>query len=144
MTPGAPPARVAPSRRLAARGDAGNGVIEFVLVTVLVLFLFLLVLQVGLVLHTRNVLVAAAAEGARYGANADRLDEEGAARAVEVVAGSLPGSVAASTTAQAVPRPAGADPQVVDIAVSSELPVVFFIIGPARLTVHGHALKEGL
>ncbi len=133
-----------PSSRRIARDDAGNSVIEFVLVTVLVLFLFLLVLQVGLVLHTRNVLVAAAAEGARYGANADRLDEEGAARAVEVVIGSLPGGVAGSTTAQAVPRPAGADPQVVDIAVSSELPVVFFAVGPVRLTVHGHALKEGL
>jgi len=126
------------------RGERGSSVVEFVLVTVLVLFLFLLVAQVGLVLHARNVLVAAAAEGARYGANADRADEDGAARALQVVADSLPGGVAASAQAHAGPRPAGADPQVVDIVLSSDLPVVFLAVGPLHLTVHGHALKEGV
>lgn len=131
------------ARLTGPRDDAGNGVVEFVLVTALVLFLFLVVMQVGLVLHARNVLVAAAAEGARYGANADRSDDDGAARAVQVVTDSLPGLVADSATARAVPRQAGADPQVVDIAVTTSLPVVFLPVGPLRLTVHGHALKEG-
>jgi len=110
---------------------------------VLVLFLFLVVMQVGLVLHARNVMVAAAAEGARYGANADRSDDDGAVRAVQVLTDSLPGAVADSATAQAVPRSPAADPQVVDIAVSGSLPVVFLPVGPLHLTVHGHALKEG-
>ena len=123
--------------------DAGSSVVEFVLVTVLVLFLFLVVLQVGLVLHARNVLVAAAAEGARYGANADRSDDDGAGRALQVVADSLPGTVAASARARAVPRDPAADPQLVDIEVTGDLPVVFLEVGPLHLTVHGHALKEG-
>jgi Flp pilus assembly protein TadG len=123
--------------------EAGSGVVEFVLVTVLVLFLFLVVMQVGLALHARNVLVAAAAEGARYGANADRADEDGAERALQVVAESLPG-VAGSAEARAEPRVAGADPQVVDIVVSSDLPVLFLAVGPLHLTVLGHALKEGV
>ena len=55
-----------------ARADAGNSTVEFTLVSVLLVSLFLLVMQVGFVLHTRNVLVASAQEGARYGANADR------------------------------------------------------------------------
>lgn len=125
-----------------ASGEDGSSVVEFVLVTVLVLFLFLLVAQVGLVLHARNVLVAAAAEGARYGANADRTDDDGAARALQVVAESLPG-VARSATARAVPRDPAAEPQTVDIEVSSDLPVVFLQVGPLHLTVHGHALAEG-
>jgi Flp pilus assembly protein TadG len=122
--------------------DDGSGVVEFVLVTVLVLFLFLVVVQVGLVLHARNVLVAAAAEGARYGANADRTDAQGAARAAEVVADALPG-VAGSARATAVPREPAAAPQVVDIALTADLPVLFADLGSLRLTVHGHALEEG-
>ena len=37
-------------------------------------------IQVGLVLHVRNTLAAAATEGARYGANIDRSPADGAAR----------------------------------------------------------------
>ena len=40
--------------------ERGNSTVEFTLVSTLVLFLFLLVLQVGFLLHTRTVLVAAA------------------------------------------------------------------------------------
>ena len=65
------------------------------LVAVLVVFLFLVVAQVGVALHVRTVLVAAAAEGARHGANADRTPEQGGLRAVEVVADSLSPEVAA-------------------------------------------------
>ena len=57
--------------------------------SVLVVALFLLVLQVAFVLHTRNVLVASAQEGARYGANADRGPADAQARTREVVADAL-------------------------------------------------------
>jgi hypothetical protein len=53
-----------------ARDDSGAAV-EFVLVGVLVCALFLGILEIGLALHVRNTLVACAAEGARYAANAD-------------------------------------------------------------------------
>lgn len=119
--------------------DDGNSVVEFVLVTLLVLFLFLVVAQVGLVLHARNVLVAAAAEGARYGANADRSDEDGAARAVEVTRQALPG--AGAPEARALPR--AGDGQVVEIELTAALPTVLLHVGPLHLTVHAHALEEG-
>lgn len=124
------------------RDDAGSSVVEFALVTVLLMFLFLVVLQVGLVLHVRTLLVAAAAEGARYGADADRSDEDGAARAVQVLSEALPGRVGERATASAVPRTPGAQPQVVDIVVTGTLSVVFLPVGPLHLTVHGHALEE--
>lgn len=128
-------------RRLS--GDAGNGVVEFTLVTVLLLGMFLLIVQVGLVLHTRNVLVAAAAEGARYGANADRTAEQGAERARAVASDSLGGMAGDNVTAAAGPAPAASGPRVVEIVVHSELPVLF-VPGGFGLTVRGHAVKEGV
>ena len=123
-------------------GDAGDGVVDFVLVSVLLLVLFLAVVQVGVVLHVRNVLVAAAAEGARYGANADRTPAQGAARTREVASDALsPGraarmAVAGRTTGSAQ----GFD--VVEVEVTAPLPTLL-PVGPVSLTVRGHALREG-
>jgi Flp pilus assembly protein TadG len=121
-----------------AAREEGSSVVEFALVTVLLLFLFLVVVQVGLLLHTRTLLVAAAAEGARYGADADRTDDDGAVRALQVVHDALPGAVDAS--ARAVPRTA---PDLVDIEVTGTLPVVLLPGGAVHLTVHAHAVEEG-
>lgn len=46
-------------------------------------------IQVGLVLHVRNTLAAAATEGARYGANIDRSPTDGAARTRQLVRGAI-------------------------------------------------------
>ncbi len=124
------------------RADDGAAVVDFVLVSVLLVTLFLLVLQVGVVLHVRNVLVASAAEGARYGANADRTPDEGAARAKEVIASALGGRVARSMTCSPV---AGEDLRgqpVVDIRCAGPMPIVFLPAGAFSLTVHGHAVEE--
>ena len=121
--------------------DRGNSTVEFTLVSVLVVSLFLLVLQVGFVLHTRNVLVASAQEGARYGANADRGLPEARARTRQVVATALSESVAARMDYQA-------DEVVhdgiltVEVTVRGPLPLVFLPAGPLALTVQGHALEE--
>jgi Flp pilus assembly protein TadG len=72
------------ARRL--RGDEGAAVVEFVLITVPLLFLLLAVLQVAVYLHLRNVVVASAAEGARYAANADRATVDGGPFAEQVLA----------------------------------------------------------
>ena len=117
--------------------------VDFVLVTALVLLLFLVVVQVGVVLHTRNVLVAAAAEGARYGANADRTPEQGVLRTQEVVSDALSAKTAAGVrVVPSVPRSAEGL-ETVQIEVTSPLPVVFLPVGPLTITVRGHALREG-
>ncbi len=118
--------------------DEGSSVVEFALVAVLLLFLFLVLVQVRLLLHTRTLLVAAAAEGARYGAAADRTDDDGAVRALQVVRASLPGAVDA--TSRAVPR---TEPDLVDIEVTGSLPVTLLPGGTVHLTVHAHAVEEG-
>jgi len=72
--------------------EAGAAVVEFVLVGVLLLFVFLGVVQVGLVLHTRNVLAADAAEGARHGANLGVDPSSGGPWTQALLAHSLPGA----------------------------------------------------
>ena len=129
------------SRASGADRQAGAAVVEFVLVSVLVLALFLLVLQVGLVLHVRNVLVASAAEGARYGANADRTPEDGVERARSVVAQALSRAVADRLSFTAGRTSVDGAP-VVEITVSGPLPIAFLPAGPLSITVHGHALEE--
>ncbi|MCW2598963.1 MAG: pilus assembly protein TadE [Frankiales bacterium] len=124
------------------RGDDGAAVVDFVLVSVLVLALFLLVLQVGLVLHVRNVLVASAAEGARYGAAADRSPNEGAVRANQAVAQALGDRVAGTMACRPVEGGTVEGAPVVDIRCTGPLPLVFLPAGPLTITVHGHALEE--
>ncbi len=123
--------------------EGGSSVVEFTLVSTLVLALFLLVLQVGFVLHTRNVLVAAAQEGARHGANADRGPREAELRSLEVVGDALSPGFAAR-----LDRPRASVVQreglpVMEVTLAGPLPLVFLPAGPLRLTVRGHALEEG-
>lgn len=125
-----------------SRRDDGAAVVDFVLVSVLLVSLFLLVFQVGVVLHVRNVLVASAAEGARYGANADRTPEEGADRARQVIADALGQRVAAAIRCVPVEGEELDGQVVVDVSCSGPMPIVFLPVGALSLTVHGHALEE--
>ena len=127
------------------RPDAqrGSSTVEFTLVSVLLVLLFLVVMQVGVVLHTRTVLVAAAQEGARYGANADRGPADAERRALEVVADALSPEVAAGLDQ---PRATVADldgAPVLQVTLAGPMPLVLLPAGPLRMTVRGSALEEG-
>ena len=128
----------APLRR--RRVDSGSAVVEFVGVTALLLLLFLVIFQLGVVLHIRNVMAAAAAEGARYAANADRTDEEGAQRAREAIATGLSDELARNLVVTA--RPSPDDPGVVEVTITGPAPLFVPKLSPFRITVHGHALEE--
>ena len=120
--------------------DEGAAVVDFVLVTVLVLALFLLVFQVGVALHVRNVLIASAAEGARYGANADRSPEEGAQQAQRAVAAALGSGLARQVRCEPVDGATAEGAPVVDIRCTGPVPSLTGAV--MSLTVHGHALEE--
>jgi Flp pilus assembly protein TadG len=122
-----------------ARGERGAAVVDFVLVLVVVLPLFLGILQVALVLHVRNTLTAAASEGARYAATADRPAAAGAARTRQQIAGALAARFARQVTAR--PATVRGAPGV-EVDVTAEVPPLG-IWGPAvRLDVSGHAVEE--
>ena len=113
--------------------------LDMFLVLVVVVPLLLGVLQVGLVLHVRNTLTAAASEGARYGATLDRSPADGAARTREQIAGALAGRFARGVSASEAP--VGGAPGVV-VRVRAQVPALG-LAGPAvRLEVEGHAVEE--
>lgn len=124
------------------RGDAGAAVVDFVLVGSLLTLVFLAVLQVALDFYVRNVLEAAAADGARYAANADvGSAQAGADRANELIRSSLGASYAHARPAADVPDVDGAP--VVGVTVSARVPLLawFLPVGPT-VTVTGHAIAE--
>lgn len=121
------------------RGDEGAAVVDFVLVMVVVVPLFLGILQVGLVMHVRNTLTAAASEGARYAATIDRGPSDGVRRTREQIADAVAADFASAVSARQVELD-GAPGVRVDVA--AEVPPLG-MWGPAvRLEVSGHAVEE--
>ena len=120
--------------------ERGAAVVEFTLVSVVLVGLFLAVLQLGLVLHVRNTLVACAAEGARHAANADRDLADGEARTSALMAESLSPRFSGGIASRYVTT---GNVQLVEIEVTTTLPL-FGLLGVDRgLTVTGHAVEEG-
>ena len=121
------------------RDDRGSAIVEFSLVGILLTVLFLALLQLGLALHFRNTLVASAAEGARYGANADRDPAQGAAVTRQLIRDSLADSFAdgVSSGFETVDGM-----QTVYVQVDATLPVLGLLGPPRTIRVRGHALEE--
>ena len=102
--------------------EEGSEVVSYVLVQGLVLFLVLALLQFAFALHTRNMVIAAASEGARRGALLDGLV---GARHYEV-----------STSREAL-----GGRSVLVVTVKADLPLLVNL-GPSWLRASGSALVE--
>lgn len=134
-----PRPRVGVSRLAAAADDAGSAVVEFVMVSVVLLALFLAILDLGLTLFVRNTLVATAAEGARYGANADRNAVDAADQTRRLLEGSLARRWAEDVTS-GYEEVNGVRTVYVQLRVS--LPSLGFVDAVPPLVVRGHAFDE--
>lgn len=119
--------------------DEGSAVVDFVLIGALTTVLFLAVVQLTLVLHVRSTLVDCAAEGARYGALADRSPADGAQRTRDLITMSLADSFAQDVAAEVVTVDGL---EVVRVEVRTPLPVIGLLGPGGALTVDGHALRE--
>src|SRR3954462_7799155 len=122
--------------------DRGSAPVEFVLVGSLVTLLFLAIVQVAIDFHVRNVLAACAAEGARYGANADVADPDAAAaKTNELITRSIGDAYATAVAPTEQDTVDGAP--VVTVTVRARLPLLawFLPVGPT-VTATGHALLE--
>lgn len=121
------------------REERGSAVVDFVLVMAVLVPLVLGILQTALVLHVRNTLTAAAAEGARHGATLGSSPAEGAARTRTQISGTLSGRFARDVTAGVVS--VGGTPTVV-VRVEADVPPLG-LWGPGlHLEVDGHAVQE--
>ena len=135
------PASAARTPRVPGRSarESGSAVVDFVLVGALTTVVFAAVLQLALALHVRSTLVDCAAEGARYGALADRTPDDGVARARELIGLSLAPGFADDVSAEVVSIDGM---EVVRVEVDAPLPVLGLLGPGGRLTVDGHALRE--
>lgn len=122
-----------------AREERGAAIVDFVLVLVVLIPVFLGILQVALVLHVRNVLTAAASEGARYAATYDRGPGDGVARTREQIIGALSASYADDVH----PEPASVNgAPAVRIVVNAAVPALGLGGKTVTLTVSGTAVEE--
>ena len=124
--------------------DEGAAPVEFVLVTVPLLFLLLVVLQVAVYLHLRNVVVASAAEGARYAANADRAVADGGPFAEQVLGHGVSARTAAHIRCLATEQEGAGGSVLVAVRCQGTVPTLLSAVGrllPVDATAR--ALREG-
>ncbi len=119
------------------KGEEGNALVEFVLVSALVIALAMGVIQLALTLHVRNMMVSAASEGARLAATNDRGTQDGVDRTRWLLSESLGGietSVTAEdTTIESAPA--------VEVTVSAPVPLLG-LWGAGTMTVSARAFEE--
>ncbi len=122
-------------------GDAGAAVVEFVLVGALLIFVAFGVIQVGLVLHARNVLAADAAEGARHAASLSVPASAGGRFAEELARTSVPG--AAPDLSCRSHRTAGrAGLLLAEVTCIADLRLAFVPMGSIHVSVTSRTIKE--
>ncbi len=133
--------------RVTRSTDRGSAVTEYVLVATLLVLVFLGVVQVALVLHARNVLVADAAEGARTAATRGATLGDGERACAGLVGTALSGAV--STPAGAAGRCVAAyvagssgRPPLVSMRARATLPLTFVPLGQVHLDVTARAVQE--
>lgn len=123
----------------ARTGERGAAVVDFVLVLLILLPLVLGILQLALVLHVRNTLASAAAEGARHAAVAGSSGPAGQAKVEELVDGALSQEFVRSVSVR--PAAVGGVPGF-EAVVEADV-TVLGIAGPGvRIRVEGHAIAE--
>jgi Flp pilus assembly protein TadG len=131
--------RCPPSRAEEARREAGAAIVDFVLVSMVLVPLVLGIIQVALVAHVRNTLVAAATEGARYAATVDRGPDAAVPRTREQIDGALAARFAGDVTAST--ETIGGVPTVV-VRVRAAVPPLGLWGPGVPLEVEGHAVEE--
>jgi Flp pilus assembly protein TadG len=109
------------------------------MVTAVVVPLVMGVIQLGLVLHVRNTLTAAASEGARFAATADHTAADGANRARAVVADVLAGRYADNVTAAPTKVNGLAG---VRVRIEADVPALGLGGPSVAVSVVGHAVEE--
>jgi Flp pilus assembly protein TadG len=119
--------------------ERGSAVVDFVLVVVVMLPLFLGIVQLGLTLHVRNTLTAAASDGARHAATVDRDTADGVAHTRGQIHGALSEEFARQITAKQTTVDGAS---AVEVTVVAEVPALGLWGPGVRLEVSGHATEE--
>lgn len=127
------------SRPSVVEGERGSAVVDFVLVMVVLVPLVLGIAQVGLVLHVRNTVTAAASDGARAAAPIGASPADGVARARELIRGALDDRYAEDVTASTTTI--GGVPAT-EVVVHAQVPALGLFGPSVELTATGHAVQD--
>jgi hypothetical protein len=129
-------------RRLSC--DRGSAVVEFCLMSVLLVMLLFAVVQVAAVFYVRSVASAAAADGARYAANAGVPAQAGAERATALLGQALgPGMARRLPCAAGLVAEAGSGLVTAEVRCRGTIGSVFLPIGAlVTVEVSGQSLKD--
>ncbi len=121
------------------RGQRGAAVVDIVLVIVVLVPLVLAIIQVALVMHVRNTLAAAAAEGARYAATQGGSASSGIARTRSQIDDGIAGDFARDIGVRRVLL--GGVPTL-EVVVRAQVPALGLGGPGVELVVEGHAVAE--
>lgn len=125
------------------RDERGSSVVEFVLITTLLLLLLFGVLQVGVYLYVRNVVAAAAADGARFAASAGSAPSAGGQRADELLRAALHSGGSSIRCDATLARDTASGLDVVTVRCAGRVRSVFAPIGAwLSIDVTGSSLRE--
>lgn len=124
---------------LGRREERGSAAVDFVLVLVVLVPLVLAIVQVALVLHVRNTLTSAAAEGARYAATQGGSAEAGRQRTVAQIDDAIAGRFADDVTVRRVTI--GGQPTI-EVVVRARVPALGLGGPGVEVTGTGHAVEE--
>ncbi len=116
------------------RNDAGAIVAESAMIIALVTLLCGIILQMGIIIHTRNTMIDAASAGARHAALADRSLADGQLRTTALLTDSIP-----YTETAAVEVAYGAERERIIVTITYRVPLVGFLTGPIPLSATGQA-----
>lgn len=114
--------------------DDGAIVAESAMIIALVTLLCGTILQMGVIIHTKNTLIDVASAGARHAALADRNLADGQARTAMLLAEAIPNSGNAHIQ---VARES--DGERITVTVSHHVPLIGFLTGPIPLSATAQA-----
>lgn len=116
------------------RNDSGAIVAESAMIIALVTLLCGTIMQLGVIIHTKNTMIDAASAGARHAALADRSLMDGRQRTVSLLLGSIPNADAAQV--QILHE---ADGERITVTVTHRVPLLGFLTGPIPLSATAQA-----
>lgn len=120
--------------KLTSTQESGSIVAESVMIIALVTLLCGTILQLGVIIHTRNTMIDAASAGARYAALADRNLSDGQNRTAALLTSSIPNAESATVT---IARAGQGD--LIRVTVTHQLPLLGFITAPIPLSATAQA-----
>ena len=126
--------RVFQGPRVSSPKESGAIVAESAMIIALVTLLCGTILQLGVIIHTRNTMIDAASAGARYAALADRNLSDGQKRTAALLTSSIPNAESAIVT---IARASQGD--LITVTVTHQLPILGFITAPIPLSATAQA-----